>query len=266
MVNAVSQVRADDPLVGPTGPDEAPMEGESIGPEMALSIATSGFKTPTAPQSPYTARRALIRDMILPPIPNLDIPPSPPGSPRPEMDNKFAHFLELKKHGVHFNDKLARSSALKNPGLLQKLMGFAGLEEPDQYASTLAKEIWDPAGFPAWAYREELGKSQQEMQKRMEEEKTRVQRDAIDFVSATSSAQSSRGGTLASGGVSRGFRISAAERVMAGLDRERTRSPQVSDGPAQRVVGRQGGRTEIYQRESRARSRSPGGRKRSRSR
>ena len=181
------------------------------------------------------------------------------------MDNKFAHFLELKKQGVHFNDKLARSSALKNPGLLQKLMGFAGLEESDQYASTLPKEIWDPAGFPAWAYREELGKSQQEMQKKMEEEKARVQRDVIDFVSATSSAQSTSGGIPASGGVTRGLRVSAAERIMAGLDRERTRSPQVSDGPAQRGVGRRGRRTD-YPRESRARSRSPGRRKRSRSR
>lgn len=203
--------------------------------------------------------------MTLPPIPNLDIPPSPPGSPRPEMDNKFAHFLELKKQGIHFNDKLARSSALKNPVLLQKLMDFAGLEEPDQYASTLPKEVWDPAGFPTWAYKEELVKSQQEMQKKMEEEKARMQRDSIEFVSATSSAQSSRGGTPASSGVARGLRVSAAERVMAGLDRERTRSPLVSDGPT-RGVGRRGGRAESYQRDSRARSRSPGLRKRSRSR
>lgn len=204
--------------------------------------------------------------MTLPPVPNLDIPPSPPGSPIPEMDNKFAHFLALKQQGIHFNEKLARSSALKNPGLFQKLMGFAGMEESDQYASTLPKELWDPAGFPAWAYIEELEKSQQEMQKKMEEEKARVQRDTIDFVSATSSAQPSRGGTPASGGVIRGLRVSAAERVMAGLDRERARSPQVLDGPTQRGFSRRDGTTEGYQKDSRARSRSPVRRKRSRSR
>lgn len=260
------QASADDPMVGPTSPDEAPLEGQSVGPVMALSTEVLGLETPNAPQSPYSAKRALIRDMTLPPVPNLDIPSSPPGSPRPATDNKFAHFLELKKQGVHFNDKLARSSALKNPGLLQKLMGFAGLEEPDQYTSTLPREVWDPAGFPAWAYKEMLVKSQQEMHKKIEGEKARVQRDAIEFVSATSSAQSSRGGTPAAAGVNRGLRVSAAERVMAGLDREKTFSPQVSDGAAQRGVGRRSGRTENYQRDSRARSRSPGRRKRSRSR
>lgn len=253
-------------MVGPTSPDEAPLEEESVGPEMALSNEFLGPETPNAPQSPYSANRALIRDMTLPQVPNLDIPSSPPDLPRPETDNKFAHFLELKKQGVHFNDKLARSSALKNPGLLQKLMGFAGLEEPDQYASTLPREVWDPAGLPAWAYKEMLMKSQQEMHKKIEREKARVHRDTIEFVSATSSAQSSRGGTPASAGVNRGLRVSAAERVMAGLDREKTCSPQVSDGAAQRGFGRRSERTENYQRDGRARSRSPGRRKRSRSR
>ena len=28
---------------------------------------------------------------------------------------RFKHFLELKKQRIHFNEKLARSSALKNP-------------------------------------------------------------------------------------------------------------------------------------------------------
>ena len=256
----------DDPIVGPIGPQEAPFDRKSIGTEEALPRAASDNDNRSAPQSPYTANRTLIRDMTLPPIPNLDIPPSPPGPPRPEMDNKFEHFLELKKQGIHFNEKLARSSALKNPDLLQKLMGFAGMDEQDQYATTLSKEIWDPAGFPKWAYREELGKSQQEMQKKMEDEKARVQRDAIDFVSATSSCQSSRGGTPATGGVARGLRVSAAERVMAGLERERTRSPQVPDGPAQRGVDRLVLRRDGYQKNGRGRSRSPGRRKRSRSR
>lgn len=253
-------------MVGPAGPIEAPIEGKSGWSGMGLSDEDLGLETRNAPQSPYSANRALIRDMTLPPVPNLDIPSSPPSSPRPETDNKFTHFLELKKQGVHFNDKLARSSALRNPGLLQKLMGFAGLEELDQYASTLPREIWDPAGFPAWAYKEMLVKSQQEMQKKIEEEKARVQRDTIEFVSGTFSAQSHQGGTPASSGVNRGLRVSAAERVMAGLDREKTRSPQVSDGAAQRGDSRRFARMEINQSDSRARSRSRGRRKRSRSR
>ncbi|KAJ6155043.1 hypothetical protein N7470_005609 [Penicillium chermesinum] len=48
-------------------------------------------------------------------VPNLDIPPSPPGSPDPAANAKFQHFLSLKHQGVHFNAKLATSSSLKNP-------------------------------------------------------------------------------------------------------------------------------------------------------
>ncbi len=144
------------------------------------------------------------------------------------MEKKLGHFLELKRHGVHFNEKLARSSALKNPSLLQKLMASAGVDERDQYSTTLSKHIWDPTGFPTWAFKEELVKSQQDLTKRNEEEKSRILRDSLDFVSATHSEHSSRGGTPGPAAVVRGSRGSAAERVMAGLDRESTRSPQTA--------------------------------------
>jgi hypothetical protein len=213
------------------------------------------------PSSPYSLSRSLIRDLTLPPYPDLNIPPSPPGSPPPITTAKFVHFLELKKQGIHFNEKLAKSSALKNPSLLQKLMGFAGIEGQAQYATTLPKEIWDPEDFPTWGYKEELAKSQQEITKRLEEVRARELRETIDFVPATASRESSRGGTpgLSSGGKSLGR--SAAERVMAGLDRERTRSPLVYDGGKRRETERRGGRIR-----DRSRSRSRDRRKRSRSR
>lgn len=216
----------------------------------------------SAPQSPYSASRAQIRDMTLPTVPNLNIPPSPPGSPPPGMDAKIKYFLELKKQGIHFNEKLARSSALKNPSLLRKLMVSAGVDECDQYDTTLPKNIWDPTGFPAWAYKEELAKSQQDMTKKKEEVRARVQRESIDFISATNSGNSSRGGTPGSGMGQKGLKGSAAERVMAGLDREKTRSPQVSTMRSD--LERRGGRTEGSQ--HKANSRSPKRRKRSRSR
>ena len=206
--------------------------------DVAPLQAPSGAATPTAgedvgdtPQSPFFMNRATIRDLTLPTVPNLDIPPSPPGSPPPGLDKKFEHFLELKRRGVHFNEKLARSSALKNPNLLGKLMGFAGVEEDEQYSSTLPKDVWDPSGFPAWAFKEELAKSQQEVLKQQTEERAKVQRESIDFVSASASAsaQSGRDGTPASVSNNKGLRGSAAERIMAGLDRERLRSPQMSN-------------------------------------
>jgi hypothetical protein len=229
-------------MIGPAGPPQTSTPGNSI-----LS----------APSSPYTSQRATIRNLTMPTNPNLDIPPSPPGSPNPGADQKFAHFLELKKQGVHFNAKLALSSALKNPSLLPRLMDFAGLDEQQQYATTLPVGLWDPAGFPEWAYKEELLKSQQSVLKKKEEE-TKAPREGIDFVGATHSSQSSRGATPGFGTGSKALKGSALDRVMAGLDPERRASLPSSN------LERRGGRVEGVR--SGGSSRSPKRRKRSRSR
>ena len=180
------------------------------------------------------------------------------------MDKKIRHFLELKKQGVHFNDKLANSSALKNPSLLQKLMDFSGLDEADQYSTTLREDVWNPQGFPTWAYKEELAKSQQEVSKKKEEERARLQRESIDFVPATNSGHASRGGTPAANTGAKGVRGSAAERVMAGLDRGGTSSPQRGTRRTGSDFDRRGGSYSGAQ--SVAVSRSPKRPKRSRSR
>ncbi|KAL8943646.1 MAG: hypothetical protein Q9216_000934 [Gyalolechia sp. 2 TL-2023] len=125
--------------------------------------------------------------------PNLDIPPSPLGSPTPGMEEKFERFLQLKRQGVHFNEKLAGSSALKNPTLIQKLMASAGLSKSDQYATTLPEDLWDPSAFPVHAFKRELARSQQQITKRKEEEKLRTQREKIDFVPATNGERSFKG-------------------------------------------------------------------------
>jgi len=166
-----------------------------------------------------------LRDLTLPTIPNYDIPPSPPGSPTESTSARFKHFLELKKQGIHFNEKLAKSSALKNPSLMQKLMDFSDIDEAGQYSTTLPKDLWDPHGFPEYAYKEEIAKSQQNILKRKEDEKLRGQRESVDFVPSSTAGESlSRSGTP---GVGRSGQKSAAERVMAGLERGRSSSPQV---------------------------------------
>ena len=187
-----------------------------FGPTMEPSDQPSS----SAPTSPYTSTRAMIRDLTLPTVPNFDIPPSPPGSPPPEMEAVVARFAELKRQGLHYNEKLASNPSMKNPSLLGKMMQNAGLDDSDQYGSALPAELWDPSGFPSWAYVEALGKAQQAAQKQREEDVARKQRDAIDFVPAAGSGQSSKAATPASKGSGK----SAAERVMAGLDRERPAS------------------------------------------
>ena len=131
-----------------------------------------------APRSPYSAHRALLRDLTLPTIPNYDIQPSPPGSPIESTNLKFRHFLELKKQGVHFNEKLAKSSALKNPSLMQKLMDFADIDEVGQYATTLAKDLWNPDGFLEYAYKEETcAQSAEDPEKERRRESQRPERE-----------------------------------------------------------------------------------------
>lgn len=194
----------------------------------------------------------------MPPVPNFDIPESPPGSPAQSSTAKFARFLELKTQGIHFNEKLEKSSALKNPSLLQKLTDFGGIDEQDQYASILPADLAVPTSFPAWAYVEELAKTQQEiLKKKREEDKARTQREALEFVPATASAGSSRGTTQATAG--KGLRGSAADRVMAGLNREKARSPLIQDGGKGKETDRRrpGSRFDVASSGHPSRSRSP---------
>ncbi|KAI3543477.1 HCNGP-like protein [Colletotrichum abscissum] len=141
----------------PLGPSLPPMDTQ-------LPNLPSGEDPSQPPASPYTASRALLRDLTLPPVPNFDIPPSPPGSPPPALSAKFTQFLDLKKKGVHFNAKLAQSAALRNPSLTDKLMSFVDLDGRAGYATTLPPALgWDPTSedlLPEWAGRTALRQSQ----------------------------------------------------------------------------------------------------------
>lgn len=125
----------------------APTNRGFVGPQTPAFLETSETESKAAPQSPYSVTRSHLQLLTPPPIPRMDIPPSPPGTTSDEINKKFQHFIGLKKQGIHFNAKLAHSSALKNPGLLQKLMGFAGIEDQSFYGTTLSTDVWDPSQF-----------------------------------------------------------------------------------------------------------------------
>lgn len=130
------------------------------------------------------------------------------------MDTKVASFRDLKNRGVHFNVKLASSSALKNPSLLPKLMVAAGLHEDEQYASSLSADLWNAAGFPEYAYKEELDKAQKELNSKNEAQSVGKQREFIPAgISNVEDTSVMKPG------------VSAAERVMAGLTRAKEVSP-----------------------------------------
>ncbi|KAL3457782.1 HCNGP-like protein-domain-containing protein [Aspergillus heterothallicus] len=126
--------------------------------------------------------RTLIHDLTLPPVPNLDIPPSPPGSPEPARNARFAHFLRLKRQDVHFNEKLAASASLRNPTLLSKMMEHAGIDEQAQYSSSLPTDVWNTSNLPDWGYKEELLKAQKKLNLKGEEQMGKWQRDTIEFI------------------------------------------------------------------------------------
>ncbi|CUS15836.1 unnamed protein product [Tuber aestivum] len=201
-------IREPEPIdeIGPIQGPARPPQSSSPGPQTLRH----------EPLSPYSLNRATIRSLTLPTsIP--EIPPSPPGEEHPDVSSKFKRFRELKKQGIHFNEQLSRSSTLQNPNLFEKLTEFVGVAGGDQYSSCLPKELWDPFGFPEEAFADKLAKSQIEaLGKRQAEERSRIDfvgPTAISTPPATSLSRDRKTGSA--GG------RSAAERVMAGLDRGR---------------------------------------------
>lgn len=131
-------------------------------------------------------------------------------------------------------------------------MAFAGIDEEfGQYDSSLPDEVKavPVGGFPKEAHQAALAKSQQKFAKKREEEKARGERK-MEFVPSNTSAA----GKVAE---VKGLKGSASERVMAGLDREKSRSPQVSDSGKRREPEQRRSRFDDRQGRKRERSRSP---------
>ncbi|KAI0459253.1 HCNGP-like protein-domain-containing protein [Xylaria acuta] len=171
---------------GPTvyGPQIGPSSGPSFPPLEEDPAAGAEVEVPLLPPgSPYTATRALLRDLTLPAVPDMDIPPSPPGSPpSAATSKKLENFLELKRKGVHFNARLADTASMKNPALADKLTAFAELDHRDQYRTTLPADLlWDPDAFPRHAYKEQLRQSQTDVA----QARARAAGDPVKFVSSS---------------------------------------------------------------------------------
>jgi hypothetical protein len=210
------------PAPAPMGPALGPMAGPSAGPspmpEPSASTNSTGDQDASAPPSPYTANRLMLRNLTMPPVPNFDIPPSPPSSPPPDTTTKFARFLDLKKKGTHFNQRLYHSSALRNPGLLPKLLDFAGISQEDQYATPWSQGAV-ATKFPEWAYGDKLVAAHEKIAKKKEQDKTKNPREAVDFVPAKQEAAAS-----ASGRVER--RTQGKRGLGFDNERRRSRSPR----------------------------------------
>lgn len=123
----------------------------------------------------------------MPPVPNFDIPDAPPPPAQNSEEaatlaavaKQFERFLELKKQGVHFNERLQNSTSLRNPSLLPKLMAFAEISEEDCYESTLPKELAVPSKWAEDCYVESLVR-----QNERREKKRLAEREKLEFVPA----------------------------------------------------------------------------------
>jgi hypothetical protein len=181
----------------------------------------------TAPGSPYTSNRAIIQNLTLPTVPNFGIPPSPPGSPPQTSSKKFAQFLDLKKKGVHFNQRLEGSSVLRDPGHLQRLMDFAGISKDEQSATTLPEDVAVPTVFPEWAYADQLRASQRQILKSREQARSAAPREAVEFVSATKPGTPSGTGTPAAASKRKDMEHrNRGEAALRSNRRSRSRSPK----------------------------------------
>jgi HCNGP-like protein len=161
---------------GATAPQDAVCEVAAIGPLLGPDAPRNGGmvvgEAPSPAERPEKmSERETIRYLTQPPVPMNTMPPSPPGSPDPAANARFARFLDLKAKGVHFNEDLAQKSSFLNQGLLATMMARAGVNEEEQYNTSLPLDIWCPTGFPEWAYKERLLESQQQIRDRDEAEK-----------------------------------------------------------------------------------------------
>lgn len=118
---------------------------------------------------------------------------------------------------MHFNEKLLRSSSLRNPNLLQKLTAFAGFDDADQYSTNLPPDVWDPTAFKEEAFVEKLAANQTRIAEAREAAKLEHARGKLEFVS---SVRVQTPPPPQEPPLKERLGASAAERVMKGLERE----------------------------------------------
>ncbi|KAK6528848.1 hypothetical protein TWF694_004082 [Orbilia ellipsospora] len=182
--------------------------------------------------SPYSQNRALLRSYTMPNLTSeLTIQDSPLASPPPGIAKQFASFLSLKQKNVHFNQKLSQTTALRNPNLLENLMQHVGMDLTGQYASNWNKEIWNPdPKFLGAGIEKAKGETAVQALVRLQKEgfeERMLERKTVEFVGSTSAAVSEKVEKSSAGGKAGQVPMSAAERVMSGLDRERKPSPSI---------------------------------------
>ncbi|CAG8440477.1 10952_t:CDS:2 [Acaulospora colombiana] len=131
------------------------------------------------------AMRRLLTPKSIEGMENWGIPPEPETECDQALQEKIAHFHQLKSKGIFFNENLLKNKAFRNPHIYNKLVEFVEL---DEIGSNFDRAIFDPYGFPPEAFADQLA----EAQKKQAEERQQQQqqhRSQIQFVGSSSSSQ-----------------------------------------------------------------------------
>ncbi|KAI9105437.1 HCNGP-like protein-domain-containing protein, partial [Phlyctochytrium arcticum] len=105
-----------------------------------------------------------LKELLRPPaedngVENYGIPPESAGAADEATQEKIARWLQLKESGMHFNARLEKTHAFRNPAIMNKLISYLGL---DEIGSNYPSHIYDPHGFPAEAFSDAIVRKQQQ--------------------------------------------------------------------------------------------------------
>ena len=167
-------------------------------PAHSLAPEIIDVDTPASDEPEYMAQlqytNSLIRQATMPILPpDLDdfgIPPSPPGSPDPNLTVKLDNFRQLRNRGIYFNDRLASNKSFRNPKLLDKLRRYVGID--DEYGTNLPSSVWDPHKFTRDQYYDAIAEKQRSEFEALQERQRAEQRTSIEFTSATGKSAAER--------------------------------------------------------------------------
>lgn len=164
-----------------------PQQGPVVGPAMPTESTVTEYEEDDYEQPSPMSERDMLRYLTQPSRPMTSLPPEPSEPADSQVTAKFKRFLELKAQGVHFNEDLASKTSFKNPGLFASLLERANVLSQAQYSSTLPTDTFSIGLFPEWAYKENLLKSQQQLNAELEatrKAQSATGKRTIEFTSA----------------------------------------------------------------------------------
>lgn len=143
----------------------APVQGPTTGPNRTASdeYELEGYEDDHNSSAVAVPEQDMLRHLTQPSHPVTSFPPEPEGQADAQVTAKIKNFLELKKKGIHFNENLADKNSFNNPNLFATLLDRLGVPPEAQYSSSLPSEVFCVDMFPSWAYKEELLRSQQQI-------------------------------------------------------------------------------------------------------